>query len=48
MPERSQRQSLPDLLRERRLELGLPEPAGDWQPMRSLLLREARQLMSPR
>ena len=41
MPERSQRQSLPDLLRERRLELGLPEPAGDWQPMRSLLLRGA-------
>ncbi len=41
MPERSQRQNLPDLLRERRLELGLPEPAGDWQPMRSLLLRGA-------
>ena len=41
MPERPQRQSLPDLLRERRLELGLPEPAGDWQPMRSLLLRGA-------
>ena len=41
MPERSQRQNLPDLLRERRLELGLPEPAGDRQPMRSLLLRGA-------
>ena len=39
MPERPQRQSLPDLLRERRLELGLPEPAGDWKPMRSLLVR---------
>jgi type IV pilus assembly protein PilN len=41
MPERSPRQSLPDLLRERRLELGLPEPAGDWQPIRWLLLRGA-------
>ena len=39
MPEPSQRQSLPDLLRERRLELGLPEPARDWQPMRPLLIR---------
>ena len=41
MPERSRQQSLPDLLRERRLELGLPEPAGAWQPMRPLLLRGA-------
>ena len=41
MPERSRQQSLPDLLRERRLELGLPEPAGVWQPMRPLLLRGA-------
>ena len=41
MPERSRQSSLPDLLRERRLELGLPEPAGAWQPMRPLLLRGA-------
>ena len=41
MPERSRQQSLPDLLRERRLELGLPEPAGAWQPVRPLLLRGA-------
>ena len=39
MPDRSVEQQLPDLLRERRLELGLPEPAGSWQPMRPLLLR---------
>ncbi|QNI56668.1 fimbrial assembly family protein [Synechococcus sp. BIOS-E4-1] len=41
MTERSTQQSLPDLLGERRLELGLPEPAGSWQPMRPLLLRGA-------
>ncbi|KZR86096.1 PilN domain-containing protein [Synechococcus sp. MIT S9504] len=39
MTERSTQQRLPDLLGERRLELGLPEPAGSWQPMRPLLLR---------
>ncbi len=39
MPERSRQPSLPDLLRERRLELGLSEPVGAWQPMRPLLLR---------
>ena len=39
MPERSTQQRLPDLLRERRVELGFPEPAGSWQPMRPLLLR---------
>ena len=39
MPERSTQQRLPDLLRERRVELGLLEPAGSWQPMRPLLLR---------
>ena len=38
MPDRSVEQQLPDLLRERRLELGLLEPAGSWQPMRPLLL----------
>ena len=42
MTERSTQQSLPDLLGERRLELGLPEPAGSWQPMRPLLLRGPR------
>ena len=41
MPDRSVEQQLPDLLRERRLELGLPEPAGPWQPMRPFLLRGA-------
>ena len=41
MPERSTQQRLPDLLRERRVELGLLEPAGSWQPMRPLLLRGA-------
>ena len=41
MSEHSQQQSLPDLLRERRLELGLSEPVGAWQPMRPLLLRGA-------
>ncbi len=41
MPERSRQPSLPDLLRERRLELGFPEPAGAWQPLRPLLLRGA-------
>ncbi|WP_114993841.1 pilus assembly protein [Synechococcus sp. UW179A] len=41
MTERSTQRRLPDLLRERRLELGLPEPAGPWQPMRPLLLRGA-------
>ena len=41
MTERSTQQRLPDLLGERRLELGLPEPAGSWQPMRPLLLRGA-------
>ena len=41
MTERSAQQRLPDLLRERRLELGLPEPAWPWQPMRPLLLRGA-------
>ena len=41
MPDRSVEQQLPDLLRERRLELGLLEPAGSWQPMRPLLLRGA-------
>ena len=39
MAERSQQRRLPDLLRERRLELGLPEPAVAWTPMRPLLLR---------
>lgn len=41
MSDRSDQQQLPDLLRERRLELGLPEPAGSWRPMRPLLLRGA-------
>ena len=41
MPERFTHQRLPDLLRERRVELGLLEPAGSWQPMRPLLLRGA-------
>ena len=41
MPERSPQPILPDLLRERRLELALPEPAGAWQPLRPLLLRGA-------
>ena len=41
MPDRSNQQYLPDLLRERRLELGLPDHAGSWQPMRPLLLRGA-------
>ena len=41
MPEWSTQQRLPDLLRERRLELGLPEPDWSWQPMRPLLLRGA-------
>ena len=41
MTERSAQQRLPDLLREPRLELGLPEPAWPWQPMRPLLLRGA-------
>ena len=41
MPERSSEQRSPDLLKELRLELGLPEPAGSWQPMRPLLLRGA-------
>ena len=41
MPDRSVEQQLPDLLRERRLELGLREPARSWQPMRPLLLRGA-------
>ena len=41
MRESSQPQRLPDLLRERRLELGLPEPSASWQPMRPLLLRGA-------
>ena len=39
MAERSQQRRLPDLLRERRLERGLPEPAVAWTPMRPLLLR---------
>ena len=41
MSDRSDQQQLPDLLRERRLELGLPDHAGSWQPMRPLLLRGA-------
>ncbi len=41
MPDRSVEQQLPDLLRERRFELGLPEPARSLQPMRPLLLRGA-------
>ena len=41
MTEPSTQQRLPDLLRERRLELGFPEPSGSWQPMRPLLLRGA-------
>jgi len=41
MPEWSTQQRLPDLLRERRLELGLPKPDWSWQPMRPLLLRGA-------
>ena len=39
MPKREQSQILPDLLRERRLELGLPEPSAPRQLMRPLLLR---------
>lgn len=38
MTRRSQQQHLPDLLRERRLELGLPAEPGAWQPTRPLLL----------
>ena len=41
MAERSSERRSPDLLKELRLELGLPEPAGSWQPMRPLLLRGA-------
>ena len=41
MTEPATQQRLPDLLRERRLELGFPEPSGSWQPMRPLLLRGA-------
>ena len=41
MPERSSERRSPDFLRELRLELGLPQPAESWQPMRPLLLRGA-------
>ena len=41
MTERSSQKRLPDLLRERRLELGLPDDSGPWQPARPLLLRGA-------
>ena len=41
MPDRSDKQLLPDLLRERRLELGFPNDSGPWQPARPLLLRGA-------
>ena len=41
MSDRSDQQQLPDLLRERRLELGVPDHASPWQPMRPLLLRGA-------
>lgn len=39
MRERASQQRLPDLLRERRLELGMSDDFGSWQPMRPLLLR---------
>ena len=38
MTIRSKQQLLPDLLRERRLELGLPGDTSAWQPTRPLLL----------
>ena len=41
MPDRSDQQQLPDLLRELRLELGLPDDSGPLQPARPLLLRGA-------
>ena len=41
MPDRSDQQQMPDLLRERRLELGLPDDSGPLQPARPLLLRGA-------
>ncbi len=41
MSDRSDQQQLPDLLRERRLELGVPDHASPWQPIRPLLLRGA-------
>ena len=41
MRDRSEARGLPDLLRERRLELGLPDHAGPWHPTRPLLLRGA-------
>ena len=41
MPDTPNQQQLPDLLRERRLELGLLDRASPWQPMRPLLLRGA-------
>ena len=41
MREQDRKQKLPDLLRELRLEIGLPEPSGVWQPMLPLLLRGA-------
>ena len=39
MPERLDGQGLPDLLRERRSELGLPDDSGPCKPAGSLLLR---------
>ena len=41
MSDRSTEQQLPDLLRERRLELGLPDHPVPWSPARPLLLRGA-------
>ena len=41
MPDRSDEQQLPDLLRERRLELGFLADSRPWQPARPLLLRGA-------
>ncbi len=41
MPERSGEPQLPDLLRERRLELGLPDDSGPLQSAHPLLLRGA-------
>ena len=39
MPDRLDGQGLPDLLRERRSELGLPDDSGPCKPARPLLLR---------
>ena len=41
MHDRADEPRLPDLLRERRHELGLPDHAGLWHPARPLLLRGA-------